>query len=84
MPAKDIWKKVIRKERENKDAQDESSIEQTTFQRKIDPSLDDIYSFRVRGSNHIELPDTRVLVVSAEKIALYGHLARVCEIMGVK
>ena len=52
MLAKDIWKKVVRTERENKEGED-ILPEQTSFQRKIDPSLDDIYSFRPEGSNHI-------------------------------
>ena len=52
MPAKEIWKKAIREDINKgvKEVEQINSEATTSFQRKIDPSLDDIYSFRVKGS----------------------------------
>lgn len=79
--AKDAWKRLANI---SKQAEADEKKEASSFQRKIDPSLDDLYSYRPLQEDPLRFPNTRIIVISAEKIALYGHLARVCEIMGVK
>jgi hypothetical protein len=84
MPYKDIWKKLVKEENNNLTRQNVNASEpQNNFQRKIDPSLDDLYNFEPVNNKFKTVNPLKVLVVSAEQVALCGHMARVGEILGI-